>query len=45
LDKEGLQKTRELQTVIDQVLAELEKADLPDKIAIEAAETVKNPFA
>lgn len=44
-DKEGLAYTRELKQIIDSALAELEKSELPDKIAVEAAETVANPFA
>jgi hypothetical protein len=45
LDKEGLAVAKELKAIIDSALVEMEKADLPDKIAIRSAETVENPFA
>ena len=44
LDKKGLEFARELKAVIDLALAEMEKSELPDSIAIEEAETVDNPF-
>jgi hypothetical protein len=44
LDKVGLNSARLLKKVIDLTLAEMEKADLPDTISLEEAETVKNPF-
>ena len=43
-DKGGLAATRLLKNIIDQTLAELEKAELPDRIEVEPAETVENPF-
>lgn len=45
LDKEGLSVAKELKAIIDSTLAAMEKADLPDKIAITPVETVDNPFA
>lgn len=45
LDKAGLKVAQELKAVIDSTLAEMEKADLPDKIAIAPVENVENPFA
>jgi len=44
LDKEGLKIVQLLKTVIDLTLSEMEKTDLPDRITVEKAETVKNPF-
>jgi hypothetical protein len=44
LDKAGLESALLLKKVIDLALAEMEKADLPDSISLEKAETVKNPF-
>jgi hypothetical protein len=43
-DKDGLSMTRELKNIIDQTLSELEKTELPDRIAVNPAETVENPF-
>jgi hypothetical protein len=45
LDKSGLNHTRQLKAILDLTVAELEKADLPDSIAVIEPETVKNPFA
>lgn len=45
LDKEGLAVAKELKAIIDSTIAEMERTDLPDKIAIRSAETVDNPFA
>lgn len=45
LDKEGLAVAKELKAIIDSTLAEMEKADLPAKIAIAPIEIVDNPFA
>jgi hypothetical protein len=45
LDKEGLTSARELKTLLDRAIAEMEQTDLPDRVAIAAPETVKNPFA
>lgn len=43
-DKEGLAAARELKSVLDLTLAELESAELPDKVILKPAKTVKNPF-
>lgn len=43
-DKEGLAAARELKTILDLTLAELESAELPDKVTLKQAKTVKNPF-
>jgi hypothetical protein len=45
LDREGLKAARDLKTLLDRAIAEMEQTDLPDRIAIAAPETVKNPFA
>jgi len=44
LDKEGLKAARELKTILDITLTEIEKTDLPDKIAVIKPEIVENPF-
>jgi hypothetical protein len=44
LDKEGLTYARQLKEILDLTLAELEKADLPEKISLTPADTVDNPF-
>ena len=44
-DKIGLSAALQLKSVLDEVLAELQSADLPEKIEIKAPETVPNPFA
>lgn len=43
-DKEGLVVARELKSILDLTLAELERVDLPDKVALKPVKTVKNPF-
>lgn len=43
-DKEGLAVAQELKSILDLTLAELERADLPDKVALKPVKTVKNPF-
>lgn len=43
-DKEGLAVARELKSVLDLTLTELETAELPDKVILKPAKTVKNPF-
>ncbi len=43
-DKKGLAAARDLKAVIDLVMTELEKADLPETISLEPADTVDNPF-
>lgn len=45
LDKIGLGYARQLKTILDITVAELEKADLPDRVTVIEPETVKNPFA
>jgi hypothetical protein len=44
-DKEGLALARLLKEILDLTLAELEKEDLPERIALATVETVDNPFA
>lgn len=44
-DKEGLEVARQLKQVLELTLAELEGADLPDQITLEAPDCVENPFA
>ena len=44
-DKEGLDFARELKRVLDLTVAELENADLPEKIELLKSKTVLNPFA
>jgi hypothetical protein len=44
-DKPGLDHARRLKVILDLTLAEMEKVDLPDSIAVIEPETVKNPFA
>lgn len=43
-DKEGLAVARELKNILDLTLAQLESAELPDKVTLKPAKTVKNPF-
>lgn len=43
-DKEGLAVARELKTILDLTLTELESAELPDKVSLKPVKTVKNPF-
>jgi hypothetical protein len=45
LDKPGLDYARRLKVILDQTVAELETADLPETVAVNAPKTVKNPFA
>jgi hypothetical protein len=45
LDKPGLDHARRLKAILDQTIAEMEKADLPDRITMIEPETLKNPFA
>jgi hypothetical protein len=44
-DKEGLAIARHLKEILDLTLAELEKEELPERIAVATVETVDNPFA
>ena len=43
-DKTGLTIARQLKEILDLTLAELERSELPEKIALVPAETVDNPF-
>ncbi|NTW52307.1 MAG: hypothetical protein HGB22_06950 [Chlorobiaceae bacterium] len=43
-DRQGLDHARMLKTLFDDILAALDSAPLPDKISIEPAENVENPF-
>ena len=43
-DKQGLAAALQLKSILDDTVAELQKADLPDQITVEAPETVSNPF-
>ncbi len=43
-DKVGLAAARELKSILDLTLTELESAELPDKVTLKPAKTVKNPF-
>jgi hypothetical protein len=45
LDREGLESARQLKRILDLTLAALEGADLPDRITLEAGDSVENPFA
>jgi hypothetical protein len=45
LDKEGLTAARALKEVLDQTVAALEQADLPEHVAVAEPDTVANPFA
>jgi len=44
-DKEGLASAKSLKAILDLTLAELESAELPDKITLAGTDTVENPFA
>lgn len=43
-DKEGLAVARELKSILDLTLTELESAELPDKVTLKPAKTVNNSF-
>lgn len=43
-DKAGLEKAKQLQSLINAVVSQLEVSDLPEAITIKAVETVANPF-
>jgi len=45
LDKNGLKAARELKAILDLIIVEMEKTDLPDEIAIAPVKIVDNPFA
>ena len=45
LDKVGFEVAKELKAILDLIVDEMEKNDLPDKISIIPAQIVKNPFA
>ncbi|QXE88809.1 hypothetical protein KP003_03005 [Geomonas nitrogeniifigens] len=44
-DKGGLEAAREMKRLLDHVVEQLEKSDLPDKVEMAKVETVHNPFA
>jgi hypothetical protein len=44
-DREGLELARQLKGLLGLILAELEKGELPERIALAPLETVDNPFA
>lgn len=44
-DREGLESARQLKRILDLTLAELEGAELPDRITLEAGDSAENPFA
>jgi hypothetical protein len=44
LDKEGLEKARQLKDVVDLIIAEMNSADLPDHVSLIPPDSVKNPF-
>ncbi|MDD2540642.1 MAG: hypothetical protein PHH28_06310 [Desulfuromonadaceae bacterium] len=44
-DKRGLNAAKELKAILDLTLATMEKTELPDQIATDKPEIVKNPFA
>jgi hypothetical protein len=44
-DREGLDHARILKALFDDILATLTSSPLPDKISIDPAENVQNPFA
>lgn len=43
-DKSGLKSARELKHLLDQVVAELENSDLPEKVELAAVDKVPCPF-
>lgn len=43
-DKEGLAVARQLKSVLDLTLTELEEAVLPDQVTLKPSKIVKNPF-
>jgi hypothetical protein len=45
LDQEGLKAAKELKVVLDLMLVEMEKSELPVHIGVVEPETVKNPFS
>jgi len=45
LDKAGLKSANQLKDLLDKIITEMGKRELPDQIEIAAPETVKNPFA
>jgi hypothetical protein len=44
LDKEGVKAAKELKAILDLIVAEMVKTDLPERIAVVESETVKNSF-
>lgn len=45
LDKVGLDNAIKLKKVVDDIVAELSRKELPGRIEIKKSQTVKNPFA
>ena len=43
-DKTGLGYAKTLQSLLNDIVTELEKSDLPDEIAIKPTKTIANPF-
>lgn len=43
-DKAGLEKARQLKSLIDGIVETLAAADLPDAITLDKSDTVINPF-
>lgn len=43
-DREGLALARQLHELLELTLAELEGAELPDRITLETGDSVENPF-
>jgi hypothetical protein len=43
-DKQGLDYARQLKAILNLLVSELEKTDLPDRITLATPETVENPF-
>ena len=44
LDKEGFKLAKELKAILDLTVAEMEKTDLPEQVALAKPATVPNPF-
>ena len=44
LDKEGLKAAKELKTILDLIIVEMENAELPEHVAFLKPKTVPNPF-
>jgi len=44
LDKKGLLAAKELKIILDLTIAEMERTDLPEQVALLKPKTVPNPF-